>query len=377
MKHRISILFNLIFIAALTACVNLENLPAPEEAAMEATPVPQEEAASTAAMNTSDLIDNYDVPGFPAFAKANTLMEIVSRDDDTIRVKHAYGETDIPADPQRIYVHDLALMQILLSLDIEPIGAASFLEALPVALQGKADNVELLLDFGEGVNLEQLAALNPDLILAHAQPAPGMIDDEQYEAFSQIAPTVAFTGIPFFFWKEATIELGDFFGVPEKAEAVLTDYNAQVADYRAQAQGILGDESVTILLLFDTTMWLYSVGGPTAEEYLPLSVTTWAYRDLRLTPAPEVSKLAGADYWAEVSLELIPEITADHLIVFPNAYGGEEIGSGLDDYLDSPLWQTVPAVKDDKVYQMTTTNSIEGYWTTLHLIETFLDVLEE
>ncbi|MEM7533180.1 MAG: hypothetical protein AAF639_13450 [Chloroflexota bacterium] len=124
-------------------------------------------------------------------------------------------------------------------------------------------------------------------------------------------------------------------------------------------------------------MWLYSVGGMMGEEYVPLSVTTWAYRELGLTPAPEVAGLAGTELWAEVSLELIPELEGDHLIVFPNAYGGDEIGSGLDDYLDSPLWQTVPAVEAGNVHQVTANNSIEGYWTTPHLIQAFLTALEE
>lgn len=109
---------------------------------------------------------------------------------------------------------------------------------------------------------------------------------------------------------------------------------------------------------------------------MPISPTSWAYRDLRLQPAPEVAELAGEAAWAEISLELVPELRADHLVVFPNAYGGEEIGSGLDEYLDSPLWQAVPAVQKGNVYLLTADNSIEGYWTTPYLIEAFLAALE-
>lgn len=119
---------------------------------------------------------------------------------------------------------------------------------------------------------------------------------------------------------------------------MLADYAAQIAEYRTQAQAAIGDEKVTILLLFDATMWLYSVGGLLEDRYILLSPTGWAYRDLGLTPGPEVAKLVGDQLWVEVSLELIPELKADHLVVFPNAYGGAEMSQGLDGYSNTPLW---------------------------------------
>ncbi|MEM7126018.1 MAG: ABC transporter substrate-binding protein [Chloroflexota bacterium] len=382
MKRTNQLFALLLLLGLLSACVAVE--PA-AEAGEEATASEStgdesadtsEDSSMAANVDTSDLIPDVQVEGFPTFAPAQPLMEVISRNDETVAIKHTYGETEIPANPQRIFVNDMATMQILLSIGVTPAGVASFLEELPAALQGKADGVELLIDAtGEGVGIEALAALGPDLILGHGQFSPGQITEEQYELYSEIAPTVAFSGNPFFYWKESTLELAEFFGVPEKGVEVLTDYNNQIADFRAQAEEAVGDESVTILLLFDTTMWLYSVGGDMGAGYTPLSVTTWAYRELGLTPGPEVAGLAGEELWAEVSLELIPELKGDHMVVFPNAYGGDEIGSGLDDYLDSPLWQTVPAVASGNVHQLTANNSIEGYWTTPYLIEQFINEL--
>lgn len=339
------------------------------------TPVLEGQGAAVPAGGDSTTLTQ--VPGFPAYSPATSLLEVVSRSDTTVRVKHAYGETDIPANPQRIFVSDPATLQILLSLGITPAGSTTFTPELPVALQEQGVEVTLLPDLtGEGINLEQLAALNPDLILGHASAAPGQISAEQYAKLSQIAPTVAFTGNPFFYWKEATRELGDFFGVPEQAESVLADYEAKLAGYRARAEAAIGDETVTILLLFDEVMWLYSVGGMLEERYVPLSPTGWAYRELGLAPGPEVAKLAGDQLWAELSLELIPELKADHLVVFPNAYGGEAQGAGLDNYFNTPLWQTVPAVQAGHVHVLTADNAIEGYWTTPFLIEQFLETVE-
>ncbi|MEM7117543.1 MAG: ABC transporter substrate-binding protein [Chloroflexota bacterium] len=330
------------------------------------------------AADTADLITNVNIEGFPKYAPAVPLLPSYERNGDTILVTHAYGEAEIPADPQRIFVNDLATMQILLSLDIAPVGVASFFPELTGALAEVSQDVELLVDLtGEGVNPEELLNLDPDLILGHAQFAPGQITEEQFAIFNEIAPTVVFTGNPFFYWKEATVELAELFEVPERATAVLTDYNSQIANLRAEAQEKVGDDSITVLLLFDITFWLYSAGGLIDEEnYVPLSVTTWAYRELGLTPAPEVAGLAGDQYWAEISLEIVPELKADRLVVWPNAYGGAEIGSGLDDYVDSPIWEAVPAVANDQVSLMQADNAVEGYWTTPHLIREFLDTLD-
>ncbi|MEM8859614.1 MAG: ABC transporter substrate-binding protein, partial [Chloroflexota bacterium] len=351
------------------------------EAAMDGDPnteVP--EAGAMAAADTADLIPVANVEGFPEYASAVPLLPRYERNGDTIVVEHAYGETEIPADPQRIYVNDAGTMQILLSLGIIPAATVSWIESHPEALVEVAGDVEILLDFtGEGVNPEELLNLEPDLILGHAQFAPGQITEDQYAVFSEIAPTVVFTGNPFFYWKEATLEMAELFGIPEKGVEVLEDYNSQLAELKVEADEKVGDDTVTILLLFDTTFWLYSPGGLIDGEgsnYVPISVTTWAYRELGLNPSSEVAGLAGDNYWAEISLEAVPEIVADRLVVWPNAYGGEEIGEGLSDYVDSPIWNAVPAVANDNVSLMLANNAVEGYWTTPYLIREFLDTLE-
>ncbi|MCG8349705.1 MAG: ABC transporter substrate-binding protein [Chloroflexales bacterium] len=373
----------LITIAILfTACGEqpmAEEAPAPTEGATPVAEGSNTRAATNAPATAAAApapITTVQIEGFPAYTPAAPLLEVVRRNATTVRVKHAYGATDIPADPQRIYVSDPATLQILLSLGIRPVGSAIFTPELPLALQEQSAGITLLNAVGGEVNLEQLAALQPDLILGSAE-GRGTMSTEQYTTLRQIAPTVAFTEDPFFYWQAATLELGDLFGVPDQANAVLANYAAQIADYRTQVQAVIGDETVTILLLFDATMWLYSVGGQLEDRYVPLSPTGWAYRELGLVPGPEVAKLAGDQFWAEVSLELIPELKADHLVVFPNAYGGEEIGQGLDDYLNTPLWQTVPAVQAGNVHLLTADNGVEGYWTTPYLIEEFLVTLAE
>ncbi len=74
---------------------------------------------------------------------------------------------------------------------------------------------------------------------------------------------------------------------------------------------------------------------------------------------------------------LIPELKADPLVVFPNAYGGNEAGAGLDDDLNTPRWQTGPAVQAGRVHVLTVDTAVEGDWTTPSLIAQFLAAVED
>jgi iron complex transport system substrate-binding protein len=312
------------------------------------------------------------VEGFPPFVPEEVQLEIIGQTEDTIRVKHVNGETDIPANPQRIFVHDMPLLDSLLSLGIQPVGTGNFFPELPLALEDKAADIPQIRELAgdNGVNMEELAALDPDLILT------GYLDENLYTLYSQIAPTVS---LPASSWREQTLKVATLLGVPEKAEALFADYDARLADYRTRLGEFIPEgETLTILLLFGSDMWLYTPGwkGETGD-YHPAPNTSWAYRELGLPAAPEVITLGGSEQFASVSLELIPELKADHIVIFPRGYGGEEPSRGLDTYLTSPLWQTVPAVQQGNVYLLLADVQYDGYYATPYLIEEFLRILGE
>jgi iron complex transport system substrate-binding protein len=311
------------------------------------------------------------VAGFPPFVPESVQLEIISQSEDTIRVKHVFGETNIPANPQRIFVSDTALLDSLLSLDIRPVGVGHFATKLPLALQDVAAGIPQLRDVGFGgeVNLEELAELKPDLIFT------GLIDENLYKLYNNIAPTVSLATVD---WRELTPKLTALFGKTEKAEAVATDYEARMTSYREQLREMIPEgETLTILLLFGSDMYLYTPGYVEQNTYHPSVVTFWAYGELGFPASPEVIALGGSEFYASVSLELIPELKADHIVIFPRAYGDDEPGEGLDTYLTSPLWQTVPAVQQGNVYVLSADVPHQGYYVTPYLIEEFLRVLEE
>ncbi|WP_279387510.1 ABC transporter substrate-binding protein [Rubrobacter taiwanensis] len=52
----------------------------------------------------------------------------------------------------------------------------------------------------------------------------------------------------------------------------------------------------------------------------------------------------------EISLELIPDIDADHIFVHAAVSEEEDADEVLDTLLSEPLWQRNPAVREDRAY---------------------------
>ncbi|MEL6406464.1 MAG: ABC transporter substrate-binding protein [Chloroflexota bacterium] len=104
-------------------------------------------------------------------------------------VEHFMGETEIPADPQRIItLHDQGLTMVALELGVRPIGShgrtsedgTNFFRLGPGYL---GEGIEHVGTFG-AVNLERILELEPDLIIGRN------FEEEIYDDLTSIAPTI-------------------------------------------------------------------------------------------------------------------------------------------------------------------------------------------
>ncbi len=115
----------------------------------------------------------------------------------SVTISHVYGETVIPAQPKRIVIWGTNSQDAVLQLGIVPVGIPFFSygggdngilpwdEEAIAALGGEPPTI---LPNGGELPIEQIAALQPDLILAHFSG----ITQEEYDTLSQIAPVVAY-----------------------------------------------------------------------------------------------------------------------------------------------------------------------------------------
>lgn len=148
---------------------------------------------------------------------------------------HKFGQTSVPQEPKRIVSLSFIGHDFLLSLGVRPIALRKWYGDYPFGVWPwsqkalGASKPEVM--FGE-INLEQIAALQPDLILGLWS---GMTD-KQYEVLSQIAPTVAPEeqygdfGTP---WQQMTRTIGKAVGKSSEAEKAITDVKEKFAKIRA------------------------------------------------------------------------------------------------------------------------------------------------
>lgn len=143
--------------------------------------------------------------------------------DETRLVAHDLGETEVPADPQRVVVLDSPHLDAALSLGIHPIGAVAVFadQSLPAYLGDRTEGIEVMGTIEEP-DLEAIAGLDPDLILSAT-----VRHEDIYDQLSQIAPTV-FTESSGTDWKEGFELVAEALGEQQAAQEALEGYQARV-----------------------------------------------------------------------------------------------------------------------------------------------------
>ncbi|MBT2409850.1 iron-siderophore ABC transporter substrate-binding protein [Streptomyces sp. ISL-12] len=144
-----------------------------------------------------------------------------------VTIDHKYGSTTIESEPKRIVTVGLTDQDAVLALGKVPVGTTEWLGGYPGAIGpwaeeklGGAELPTVLKDTGTGPQVERIAALKPDLILA----VYGGLTKEQYESLSAFAPVVAQPkeyndyGVP---WQELTERVGRALGKPDQAADVV------------------------------------------------------------------------------------------------------------------------------------------------------------
>jgi iron complex transport system substrate-binding protein len=125
-------------------------------------------------------------------------------DDGSVTVKHAFGETKVPAPPKRVVSAGYTEQDDLLAVGVVPVAVTAWWGDQPFGVwpwaAGKLGGAQPeVLDLSNGIQLDRIGALKPDLIVA----TNAGVDAETYTKLSAIAPTIAQSGQDAFFepWK--------------------------------------------------------------------------------------------------------------------------------------------------------------------------------
>lgn len=224
-----------------------------------------------------------------------------------VTVPHKFGEAVIEAPPERVVSVGFNDQDTLLALGVTPVGVREWYGDYPYATWPWAqdelgDATPEVLPAAE-INFEAVAALDPDLIVGVFS---GMTADD-YELLSQIAPTVAqpaeYTdfGTP---WREVTRIYGRAVGAPDRAEQVIADLDARLAEVRDNHPGFT--ESTGVVAFFaDGDLGAY------ASQDLRSRLLT----DMGFAIPDAIDEAAGeGGFFAEVSPERADLIDTDVLL---------------------------------------------------------------
>jgi iron complex transport system substrate-binding protein len=131
--------------------------------------------------------------------------------DGSVTVKHIFGETKIPTPPKRVVSAGFTEQDDLLAVGVVPIAVTDWFGGEPFGVwpwaQPKLGGAQpVVLNLNDGVQVDQIAALKPDLIVA----TNAGLDQDTYTKLSAIAPTIAQSGPDAFFapWKDQATAIG-------------------------------------------------------------------------------------------------------------------------------------------------------------------------
>ena len=189
--------------------------------------------------------------GEPEEQPADTGAESAAEAAFPQTFEHKYGSTTIEKAPERIVVVGLREQDALLALGVVPVATTEWYGEHPGAIFPWATD-ELgdaepptVLDDTDGVEIEKVAAQQPDLILG----VYSGITEKEYTALSKIAPVVAQPkGKPDFgtSWQEETLITGKVVGKPDEAQKLVDDTEQLLTDTAAEYPDLAGQTAAMV-----------------------------------------------------------------------------------------------------------------------------------
>jgi len=275
----------------------------------------------------------------------------VAQEPTTRSVTHFRGTTEVPAEPQRVVVLDLGELHSAIALGVKPVGAvkAPVQDGLLSYLSEQAAGIELVGEIGEP-NLEQIAALEPDLILGSDVRVKDF-----YDELSAIAPTV-FTETVGVDWKENLEIHAQALGREQQAESLMAAYEARAVEV---GEKVADDRTVSIVRFVPGEIRLYA-----QDNFIGTVLEDAGIARPEAQDVPEFSVTASAE---QIGL-------ADGDEIFVGTYGDASETDGPK-VLGGPLWKRLPAVVAGDVHEVD--DDIWFLGTGVGAADLVLDELEE
>ncbi len=262
--------------------------------------------------------------GSPAAAPESAPAE--SGGSFPVTVTHAMGDSTVPEQPQRVIALDAGFVDGAIALQTEIIAlpqysgvGAELPEYLSEAGAGLADDATFLGTVDD-INLEQLAAMEPDLIVSSASR-----HEEIYDELSGIAPTVMSETSPT--WKDNLGLLAQALGKDDMAATLIADYEARAAAVGDAIRADGANPTMSVVRFIDEpVIRLYQTGSYSGEVLADAGIAR-----------PE-NQQDTEEAFIEISPELIPQVDADYVVLAQFVDEAGVSAQQQQQFQANPLW---------------------------------------
>lgn len=246
-----------------------------------------------------------------------------------VTVKHAQGETKLPAVPQKVITFDLSSLDTLDTLGVKVSGVPTIKLQDHLNKYATDDYIKVGTLFEP--DFEAVNAAEPDLIIV------GGRSSAKYAELAKIAPTIDLTADAANFVKSSEDNirtLANIFGKDKEAEEALAKLNAKKDELKA-----LTAKSGTGLLVLTT--------GGKISAYGPGSRFGVLYDEFGVKPAADDIKPGG--HGQPISFEYILEKNPDWLYVIDRDAAIGREGVAAEKFLDNAVVAQTNAWKNKQV----------------------------
>ncbi|MEM9804407.1 MAG: iron-siderophore ABC transporter substrate-binding protein [Cyanobacteria bacterium P01_D01_bin.56] len=261
------------------------------------------------------------------------------------RIKHAFGETEVPTNPTRVIVLGYTTVEAVLAHGVQPIGAPDGVVSSLFHLS--LDN-EITADVGSPTqpSLEKIVALKPDLILTSKYRL-----GDGYDQLAQIAPTVVLDIDGNHQWRELTRLCGDALGKQTETQKLSTTYEAKLQIVKDQLFKIGKQPQVSIVSI------LPGMIRASGTETFAGSILA----DAGIARPPSQSQAQGPQ---NISLESLDLLDGDVIFLMKlqgNTNMAKQFQTEIERVKSQPLWSQLQAVKANQVYEVNSHWMIGSY----------------
>jgi iron complex transport system substrate-binding protein len=258
---------------------------------------------------------------------------------NTITIEHVQGKTDVPENPKKIVVFNIATLDIIDALNI-PVSAVPQSDVhLPDFLSKYSDkaytNVGTLFE----PNYEVLSSIQPDVIIAGGRAT------DAYKKLNDIAPTLSLDIDPKDFLgslTQRTEQLGTIFNKQNEAKKLINDFNQKIEQLKPKTSAT---GSALVIM----------VNGGKMSAYGPKSRFGFVFDILGFQPATTFQE-AGR-HGNAVTSEFILSVNPQWLFVLDrdNAIGNKEAQSAQQ-VLNNDLIQKTAAWQNKQIIYLDSTS---------------------